>query len=75
MTKQTCPQCSSSKVIYYLYGYPAQAPEMIEKELGYYRVELMGCTPPIGEESEIFNHECYDCKYKWWAEDTDEDDE
>ena len=75
MTKQTCPQCSSSKVIYYLYGYPGQPPEMLEMELGYYRVELMGCIPPMGEESEIFDHECYDCKYKWWVGDTDEDDD
>ena len=29
----------------------------------------------MGEESEIFDHECYDWKYKWWAEDTDEDDD
>ena len=55
MVKQTCPQCSSSKVIYYLYGYPGQPSEMLAMELGYYRVELMGCIPPMGEEREIFD--------------------
>ena len=49
-------------------------PEILEEELGYYRVELMGCIPPMGEGKEMFDHECNDCKYKWWIEDTDEDD-
>ena len=74
MSKQTCPKCSSSKVIYCLFGFPRGGGdfEMYAKEQGYYKVELMGCD--ITDPGLIYNHECYDCRYQWWASDTDEDD-
>lgn len=75
MTKQTCPQCGSSKVIYYLYGYPPNPPEILQEELGYFRVVLMGCMPPFAGKSERFDHKCFDCEYEWRVEDNDEDDE
>jgi len=71
MSKQTCPKCSSSKVIYCLFGLPSGDFEMYAKEQGYYKVELMGCIPNPGL---MYNHECYDCRYQWWASDTDDDD-
>jgi len=76
-TVPQCPQCSSLKIIYYLYGLPGKEPEMLAMELGYYRVELMGCEPrpPWGKGSISFDHECNDCKFKWLVEDTDLDNE
>ena len=71
MNIQTCPQCSSLKVIFYHYGYTEQSPKMIAMELGYFKVEVTGCMP----ENELYDHECYDCKHKWWAEDINEDND
>ena len=32
----------------------------------------MGCDIP--DPGLMYNHECYDCRYQWWASDTEEDD-
>ena len=62
-----CPECKSSKIIYFLYGHPAKSPELLQEELGYYKVILMGCMPPINDK-EYFDHKCSDCKHTWIEE-------
>ena len=69
-----CPKCKSSKIIYFLYGYPAEPPELLQEELGYYKVILMGCMPPTNDK-EYYDHKCSDCKHTWIEESLHDDED
>jgi hypothetical protein len=60
MTERTCPECQSTNVAEYLYGYPSdEAAEAANRG----EVILGGCMPPFIEPAPQLR--CGDCDHEW----------